>query len=487
MNSSTRKCVRAEGYTAVCPSLRRFFRFLISDILLELQDTCSFRAHGQFNLFSLKRISFLIVASLAIPLLICWNHLGFWLDDLFYPRWRDVIVREPLFIIGNARSGTTLFHRLLSQQELFTTMSTWEIIFAASVTWKLLFGCLYRFDREVCLGLGFSLVSWMEEKVIAGLGGSRYGGVHPVGLQLAEEDEWIMVHIFASQLILLFFPLGLQINFDTSDIPSLVMFDHPSAADGSSSLAPEIRIAILEYYRSCVQKHLYVHGKGTKMIRRFLSKNPPFTLRIESLSRVFPDLKICCMIRDPVQSIPSMVSYIAKVWEVFNSPRIAYPRADELIGFCQLHYLYPLECFCGEDGRQALIGRHQWTFLSYHDLMAALALQRVQSSAAVPRISPLRDLIIDVLAKLELISADEDRTANGRIITAKIKEKELIGEIDLTFLRDNDRQYDHEFVLIGKYQSAHQHAPERCCGMTAKEVIDPNILAILTYHDMLLV
>ena len=52
---------------------------------------------------------------------------------------------------------------------------------------------------------------------------------------------------------------------------------------------------------------------------------------------------LVCMVRDPVQSIPSMVSYISKVWHVFASPRFEYPNARDLLEFCRQHYSYPME------------------------------------------------------------------------------------------------------------------------------------------------
>jgi hypothetical protein len=148
-----------------------------------------------------------------------------------------------------------------------------------------------------------------------------FGGIsiHPIGLMHAEEDEWLMVHIGISQLLMFFFPVAGQF------LNPLVLFDcvgvvAPDKGTPSSRLPMAMRdICIFKYYSECVQRHLYYYEKlhpqssysRTKKI--FVSKNPAFTLRLESLYARFPDARVVCMIRNPRESIPSMVSYIAKV------------------------------------------------------------------------------------------------------------------------------------------------------------------------------
>ena len=49
-------------------------------------------------------------------------------DDLLYPDWREQKIKAPLFIVGNARSGTTFAHRVLaSSSSSFTYFRTWEV------------------------------------------------------------------------------------------------------------------------------------------------------------------------------------------------------------------------------------------------------------------------------------------------------------------------------------------------------------------------
>ena len=52
----------------------------------------------------------------ALTWLIVWNYVGFWLDEILFSRWKDEEIVAPLFIVGNARSGTTFFHRLVDNR-----------------------------------------------------------------------------------------------------------------------------------------------------------------------------------------------------------------------------------------------------------------------------------------------------------------------------------------------------------------------------------
>jgi hypothetical protein len=90
-------------------SLMRFFIFFERVACTEYQSY-------EF-LLSLKRIAILLLLMFVLPALMVWNHLGFFLDDILFPDWKHQIVEKPLFLVGNARSGTTWLHRLVAMDE----------------------------------------------------------------------------------------------------------------------------------------------------------------------------------------------------------------------------------------------------------------------------------------------------------------------------------------------------------------------------------
>jgi hypothetical protein len=277
-----------------CSLLRAVIFFLFTAVNEVIFETTKFA-------LSIKRMVVFIFLGYVSCILIIWNHIGFMLDDLFFPDWKSQQVDRPLFIVGNARSGTTWTHRLVSlHDEYFTSMKTWEIFFAASVTWRKLFYGIYNLDRLLLRG---KLLSW-----IIALEKRLYGGctLHAVGLFEYEEDEWLMLHVFMSQLILLAFPSGGPILYPMVTFDEYAMHMIPAL----------VRRNIIGYYKQCVQRHLFFHGKN----KHFISKNPPFTMRLESLNEAFQDARFCCLIRDPVESVPSMVSYISHVSHLPRQP-----------------------------------------------------------------------------------------------------------------------------------------------------------------------
>jgi hypothetical protein len=104
----------------LAPSILRLLYLVLNTFPVELTSK-------EF-LLSSKRLIIAISCTLFLFSLMIWNHLGFFLDDLLFPDWRAQVIDSPLFIVGNARSGTTWLHRLISlDDKTFTTMQTWEI------------------------------------------------------------------------------------------------------------------------------------------------------------------------------------------------------------------------------------------------------------------------------------------------------------------------------------------------------------------------
>jgi hypothetical protein len=61
------------------------------------------------------RYTYLAVLCFAVPVVSSFHAICFFLDAILFPGLRKVQVREPVFMVGHARSGTTLTHRLMSR------------------------------------------------------------------------------------------------------------------------------------------------------------------------------------------------------------------------------------------------------------------------------------------------------------------------------------------------------------------------------------
>ncbi len=202
-------------------------------------------------------------------------------------------------------------------EEKFFYFRTWEIMFPAIIQKKFL-SFLGRIDQRLG-GIGGKTIRNIEAKRL-----KHFNKMHQTGLFFPEECELLLIHIFSSYNILFYFPVAELNWFHRFDI----------------SCPPADRKRIMTFYRECVKRQAFFKGnKG-----RLLSKSPGFTPKIQSLYEYFPGCSILCMIRNPLEVVPSMlnlVSEICKSAKVESGP-VALDKAYEMAKF---YYHYPLSCF----------------------------------------------------------------------------------------------------------------------------------------------
>jgi len=76
------------------------------------------------------RFYYLAVLLIGVPIISTFHAICFFLDGIVFPDLRKVEVREPIFMVGHARSGTTLTHRLLSLDSgRFSSFVLYELYF----------------------------------------------------------------------------------------------------------------------------------------------------------------------------------------------------------------------------------------------------------------------------------------------------------------------------------------------------------------------
>ncbi|MBI5593959.1 MAG: sulfotransferase [Deltaproteobacteria bacterium] len=238
------------------------------------------------------------------------------LDEIIFPDYHDMAVTEPVFIVGFPRSGTTYIHRLMATDEQFTTIRLWEILFAPSISQKKIFQALGRLDRRLGDPVSSRIRNWEQKKL-----NNVY---HAIGLFEPEEDEAILMHIFSSFFLIFMFPFY-------EELRPLARFD--------LELSEKDRLRIMRFYKRCIQRHLAVFGKGGK---KFLSKNPAFSTRVQSLRSTFPDAHVICMVRNPLESIPSEISQRSFFVENFYSPASPYSVREYVMDMAGDYYRYPL-------------------------------------------------------------------------------------------------------------------------------------------------
>ncbi|NBB91359.1 MAG: hypothetical protein GVY23_09160 [Spirochaetes bacterium] len=263
-----------------------------------------------------RRVKFLAAFSLIFPWSIAFTWFCMLLDEIFFPGYRRVRVNKPLFIVGNFRSGTTFLQRLLAQdEENVTGLTTREIYVTPTISQRKLWSFLMFVDGLIGRPVRRGLAS-VEDRVL------RRIPFHRIRLEEAEEDEGLFFYAWDSLFVWFFFPI------QAAD------FRYPWFDE---SVPPRRRSRLMRFYRSMLQRHLYVHGENLRVV----SKNPSFTPKIRSLLEVFPDARFVNLVRDPVELLPSMTNWFAYCWHYFGAPREPYPNRRRILDIAGHWYRYP--------------------------------------------------------------------------------------------------------------------------------------------------
>ncbi len=285
-----------------------------------------------------SRRRLVIFLAIAIPIFALVNAVSMLLDYVLFPGFLRTSVRSPVFIVGHARSGTTLLHQLMSRDaDRFSVFLTWELFFP-SILQKRLVRLLGRLDQGLLRGrIDARIRAWEDRTFAAGR------KMHPMSLTGPEEDEFVLALSCASGVWVLLFPYWreLQHLYYTDDMP------------------PRRRRRLLRFYRACVKRQLYLNG-GNKI---HLSKNPTFSGKVASLIETFPDARFVVCMRSPYETIPSLLKMMTRNWK---AGRCSPERIDEsrrLLAEQSFHtYLHPFE----------VLAKHpetRWIAVDYRDLV----------------------------------------------------------------------------------------------------------------------
>ncbi|MFW5920208.1 MAG: sulfotransferase family protein [Polyangiales bacterium] len=287
---------------------------------------------------TLRRVQYFAGFGALFTALRSTAEVGRLVDDLVYREYRNQQVRAPVFIFANARSGTTLLHRLMSlDEESFAPYKLYQSIFPA-VSLDRLFQTVKRLD-ELSGSPVSRLQHWIEDTFMGG-----WEGIHNMGLDREEEDESLFVYTMDAPGVMLLLPW-------IDELPRAFWLDRTEA---------EHRRRVMDYYEDSLKRHLFAVGGD----RRFINKNAFFAGRLRSVFEKFPDGQFIYLVRHPYEVVPSVLSMFSVPWSA-HSPEI---RKDgpEMRALAQLavdYYRYALEA-------RAEIPPEQFLLLKYDELVA---------------------------------------------------------------------------------------------------------------------
>ncbi len=307
------------------------------------------------------RLRSLAVLLLGVPITASFHALCFALDPILFPSLRRTEVREPVFILGHGRSGTTLTFRLMSEdEERFSYFLLWECYFP-SLLQKRAIRAVASLDRRWLGGRLERLARRFEER--------RYGParhMHKMGLDLPEEDDISLFYSMAS-------------GFWMTRIPGMGVLDFYYVDRWPESKQKRLNA----FYRELVRRQLCLNGGD----RQHLSKNPYWTGRIASLIDAFPDARFVVNVRDPRATIPSLLKLNRSAWRSLGWDDARQQESlDVLLQQSTYNYRHPLDVLAERPDTRFAI-------LSYDDLTAdpARAIQEVYRELSLPVSDAFRD------------------------------------------------------------------------------------------------
>jgi hypothetical protein len=204
------------------------------------------------------------------------NRLLLARDREIYPEIGRQEIRDPLFIVGLPRSGTTLLHVLLAADPAHRAPLTWEVMSPSPPTSK------DRDQRIRQAGRNLAMLRWLAP---------TFESVHATGAELPQECVSLMSPTFLSD------------QFDT-------MYNVPSYREWFFS--QDLRPAY-EFHRRSLQQLQF-----RKSAERWVLKAPAHMFAAPTLLSTYPDARFVQIHRDPIEAVASVSSLVTILRRVFS-------------------------------------------------------------------------------------------------------------------------------------------------------------------------
>lgn len=297
---------------------------------------------------------YLLVLLIGTPIIATFHALCFFLDRVFYPELAKVDVESPIFMVGHARSGTTLTHRLLSQDSgRFSSLKLYEMYFPSLIQKKFI-RWVAKLDEERWRGLlAGQVAAWEEWRY------GRMSGAHAMGLTMYEEDDISLYWSMASGFWITKMPY-------MGDLDFYWMNEWPAAK----------RKRYNDFYREVIRRQLLLNGTD----RIHLAKNPMYSGRVESLIEAFPDCRVIVNVRNPHETIPSLLKLMRGGWKALGWDEEQQKKTLQILVDQSFHtYMHPIEAIDAHPEIKSVV-------VDYRDLTAdpAATIESIYDALDLP-------------------------------------------------------------------------------------------------------
>ena len=208
-----------------------------------------------------------------------------WMEDAIrrHPEILEETIAPPLIIVGLPRTGTTKLHRLLSRDPRFYWMAFWESQMPVPLPGEPID------DPSPRIKQGQAIVDMMTNAM------PELMAIHPMENLEADEEFMLMEHSFLA-------------DFNAyAHIPRYMAW----LATQNERPAYDLLIRMLQY----LQWQKRQRGISAQ---RWILKAPHHLHRMALLLQAFPDACVVQTHRDPVESIPSIASFVHTLHAIYS-------------------------------------------------------------------------------------------------------------------------------------------------------------------------
>ncbi len=212
------------------------------------------------------------------------NRLG--IEDWYrrHPEIDNETLAPPVVIVGLPRTGTTLLQRLLAQDPQFYSMPWWESRYPVPFPGESLQAPTQRIEQ------GRAEVKVMVEAM------PKLLSIHPMDADQADEEVMLMEHSFIAAMN------------TYACIPSYM--DWLEKVDERPAY---------EHLKRMLKFLQWQKRQRGIIAERWVLKAPHHLLRIHLVLELFPGAKIIQTHRDPVDTIPSIASFLDTLWRIYSN------------------------------------------------------------------------------------------------------------------------------------------------------------------------
>jgi hypothetical protein len=350
-----------------------------------------------------------------VPAMIIYINVSMFMDNIFFPKYRNVKIENPVFIFGHPRSGTTFLHTILTQTEDFLVFKNWDFNHPSLTAKKILQHS--RWLQVLSLAIDFRLTPHRLKLAIKNRKDKKGGALELQKRKLdsiTQEEEPLFLHILDTQ----FLPLVTPIGFVKKGYPELCFNDEQ----------PHQEKSVL-FLKNCFKRQIYYSGK-----KQIIAKMNFSLFRINTLLKLFPDAKIIYISRSPLETIHSHLSLQRRILDRYFGLENIPP--DNLQQYYRHRYHYNLLFYKHYDElrKNNVIPEDRILEITYdsikHDLWNVL--QQIRSFANLR----FRPELEDMLRKQDKEQASYERKHENLPLEAfNLTEEKIRSDFDFFFKR----------------------------------------------------